>query len=58
MNDEEFTKVVKIAKECGAAEFYPETQSIKEQNYLVSANFLQKFAEKLLQSYQQSHHGS
>ena len=36
--------VIRMAREAGAAEFYPSAQSVKEQNYVVSAGFLERFA--------------
>ena len=35
----------KLAILAGAAKFYPEQQSIKEDNYLVSRHFLERFAQ-------------
>ena len=35
----------KLALEAGAARFYPEQQSVKQELYLVSQGFLEKFAE-------------
>lgn len=34
-----------LALDAGAAAFYPAKQSVKEQNYLVSEGFLERFAE-------------
>ena len=35
----------KLALEAGAARFYPEQQSVKQELYLVSQGFLEKFTE-------------
>ena len=37
------TAIEQLALEAGAAKFYPETQSVIKQNYVVSAGFLQRF---------------
>ena len=37
------TTVEQLALQAGAAKFYPEAQSAIEQNYVVSAKFLQRF---------------
>lgn len=37
----------KLALQAGAARFYPEQQSVKQELYLVSQGFLEKFAELL-----------
>ena len=34
-----------LALEAGAARFYPEQQSVKQELYLVSQGFLEKFTE-------------
>ena len=36
--------IVRMAHEAGAAEFYPRTQSVREQNYIVGQGFLERFA--------------
>ena len=36
--------VIRMALEAGAAKFYPDKQREKEDNYLVSAGFLERFA--------------
>lgn len=36
-----------LALEAGAARFYPEQQSVKQELYLVSQGFLERFAELL-----------
>ena len=36
--------VIRMAHEAGAAQFYPAAQSTKDQNYLVGAGFLERFA--------------
>ena len=35
----------KLALQAGAARFYPEQQAVKQELYLVSQGFLEKFAE-------------
>lgn len=37
--------VHKLALEAGAARFYPEQQQVKQELYLVSQGFLERFAE-------------
>ena len=39
--------VHKLALEAGAARFYPEQQAVKQELYLVSQGFLERFAELL-----------
>ena len=46
----------KLALQAGAARFYPEQQSVKQELYLVSQGFLEKFAELLhAEGYNQRH---
>lgn len=40
-------QVFEAAKQAGAAKFYPEQQAVIEQNYVVTAGFLQRFAQKI-----------
>lgn len=39
----------RIALQVGASEFYPETQTVKEQNYIVGQMFLERFANLVRQ---------
>jgi len=39
------TDIIEMAKQAGAAKFYPEAQSVKEDNYLVGQKFLERFAK-------------
>ena len=46
----------KLALQAGAARFYPEQQAVKQEIYLVSQGFLEKFAELLhAEGYNQRH---
>jgi len=38
-------EIIEIAIQAGAAKFYPEAQSVKEDNYLVGQKFLETFAK-------------
>jgi len=38
-------EIIEMARQAGAAKFYPEVQSVKEDNYLVGQKFLERFAK-------------
>ena len=40
--------ITRIALQCGAAKFYPEQQTVKDDNFLVGKEFLQRFAQAIL----------
>ena len=43
------TTVEQLALQAGAARFYPEAQNVTEQNYVVSAGFLQRFHDLVIE---------
>lgn len=40
--------IEKLALKCGAAKFYPEAQLVREDNYLVGKQFLEKFRDEII----------
>lgn len=42
-------EIAEMAKKAGACKFYPEHQLVGEQNYVVSAGFLERFAADVVQ---------
>ena len=38
-------EIIELAKAAGAANFYPKTQTVKADNYLVGQEFLERFAK-------------
>lgn len=49
-----FDTIKKLALSAGAARFYPDKQVTKEDAYLVSQNFLEKFANLIEQHIKES----